>query len=561
MPLPQRDGHEELERLEPAGEHRDDAVDVLQRPFDVSVMSPTTSRPRDAQWGGTSRFDAGRRICSLVEQDSDARLAKHVAAALTDLHDPVALRAHPLVAERGGASALRAELVAAIEALRPGPEVNSANRAWRPYRVLTLRYIEGLDRADVERRLAVSRSQYYREHENAMVALSNVLRERGWAARAVLPGARATGVAMPRRVPRIAWAIATAGALAAVAVIMIVTAALTPPAGPAAPTATITPGAPKVTLTVYAGDGQSGYVNGPAATARFNGPFGLAVGAGGALYVADTGNHRIRRISTTGLVSDLAGSGVAGFADGPSDSAQFASPNAVTVGPDGTVYVGDAANLRIRAIGPDGRVYTLAGSGQAGYVDGVGAAARFTATAAIVSGPDGSLYIPDAANNVVRKISPAGIVTTFAGNGRRGHVDGPPGVAQFNAPTRGGGVDAAGNVYVLDTADNRIRRIAPDGSVTTVAGTGARGYRDGPASEALFSNEILGVITDAAGNVFVMDAGNRRVRKVTTNGIVTTLYEFTDPDQTPGNIKVDGAGNLFISDRPHNRIYKLTISR
>jgi sugar lactone lactonase YvrE len=225
------------------------------------------------------------------------------------------------------------------------------------------------------------------------------------------------------------------------------------------------------------------------------------------------------------------------------------------------VYVGDTGNLRIRAIAPDGTVRTLAGSGQPGYVDGVGPAARFTATGAIISGPDGSLFVPDAANNIIRKITPTGVVSTFAGNGKRGHVDGPQGVAQLNAPTRGGGVDAAGNVYILDLGDNRIRKIAPDGGITTVAGSETAGYADGPASDARFSKDILGVITDAAGNLFVMDAGNRRVRKVSVDGIVSTLFEFTDPDMTPGAIKVDAAGSLFISDRPHHRIYKLTFTR
>jgi sugar lactone lactonase YvrE len=497
----------------------------------------------------------------------EPELARQIGDALSRFHDPVALRAHPLSARHGGIAALRTELTSAIEALRPGPNVDPSNKAWRPYHLLTLRYLEGLDRAEVERRLAISKSQYYREHESAIAAVASHLRERGWSREAT-----AISAPTPRAAPRRHASLGTAGFVVATMIATVVVAAIawwniglgtpsTPAAtSVAAPTATA-PAPPKATLTVYAGDGQSGYVNGPAATARFNGPFGLAVGVGGALYVADTGNHRIRRISTTGLVSDLAGSGISGFADGPSDVAQFSSPNAVTAGPDGTVYVGDTNNLRIRAIAPDGNVTTLAGSGQVGYVDAVGTAARFTVTAAIISGPDGSLYVPDAANNVVRKITPAGAVSTFAGNGRRGHVDGPHGVAQLNAPTRGGGVDAAGNVYVLDTGDNRIRKIAPDGSVSTVAGTGVAGYQDGPSSEAQFSNEILGVITDAAGNLFVMDAGNRRVRKVTVDGMVSTLFEFTDPNMTPGNIKVDAAGNLFISDRPHHRIYKLTITR
>jgi sugar lactone lactonase YvrE len=490
-----------------------------------------------------------------------------VADALARFHDPVALRAEPLAAREGGVNALRTELTAAIEALKPAPNVDPSHKAWRGYHLLTLRYIDGLDRAEVERRLAISRSQYYREHEAAIAAVASQLRERGLATPSVARTPAPSRLPRPGRLRVAPTVLAIPIAVVVVAVAVVV--ARTQEAGVAPPptaTAAISasptpPGTPRVTLTVYAGDGQSGWVNGPAATARFNGPFGLAVDTRGFLYVADTGNHRIRKISTSGLVNDLAGSGIGGYADGPSDVAQFSSPNAVTVGPDGSVYVGDTGNLRIRAIAPDGSVSTLAGSGQPGYVDGVGTAARFTATGTIISGPDGSLYVPDAANNVIRKITPGGVVSTFAGNGKRGHVDGPHGTAQLNAPTRGGGVDAAGNVYILDLGDNRIRKIAPDGSITTVAGTGVAGYSDGPASEARFSNEILGVITNAGGDLFVMDAGNKRVRKVTVDGSVSTLFEFTDPNMTPGNIKVDAAGNLFISDRPHHRIYKLTFTR
>jgi sugar lactone lactonase YvrE len=489
-------------------------------------------------------------------------LEEQVADALARFHDPVALRAHPFAQRSGGISALRAELTSAIDALRPGANVDPSHRAWRTHQLLTLRYIDALDRGEVERRLAIGRSQYYREHDSAIAALAAHLRERGWTAAAGDAPAGPRAAARPIRLSPAMVVIPVAVVLIAAAVVVRTQSASVAPLPTATASSTATPsGSPRVTLTVYAGDGQSGWVNGPAATARFNGPFGLAVDARGFLYVADTGNHRIRKITTSGLVNDLAGSGIAGYADGPADVAQFSSPNAVTVGPDGTVYVGDTGNLRIRAIAPDGTVRTLAGSGQPGYVDGVGPAAKFTATGAIISGPDGSLFVPDAANNVIRKITPAGVVSTFAGNGKRGHVDGPHGVAQLNAPTRGGGVDAAGNVYILDLGDNRIRKIAPDGGITTVAGSETAGYADGPASDARFSKDILGVITDAAGNLFVMDAGNRRVRKVSVDGIVSTLFEFTDPDMTPGAIKVDAAGSLFISDRPHHRIYKLTFTR
>lgn len=484
---------------------------------------------------------------------TQADVEKLVSEALLRLHDPVALRTHALAASSESPAALRSELTTAIEALRPAAQVDPSSRAWRRYHLLTLRYVEGHDATEVGRRLAVSRSQYYREHGAALTAVTNVLRERGWTDPVITAATpRGIGADLPRR-ERLRPALVAAVGLAIVALVAVVSVRATAAPRPSAPS--------QVSFAIYAGDGVSGHVNGPGATARFAGQFGLAVDAAGTLYVADTGNHRIRQISTSGLVVDLAGSGIAGFADGPSADARFSSPNAVTVGPDGTVYVGDVGNLRIRAISPSGIVSTLAGSGQAGYVDGIGTAAQFATTGAIISGPDGSMYVPDPGNNIVRKITPSGVVSTFAGTGRRGHVDGPAGVAGFNIPMRGGGVDAAGNVYVLDTGDNRIRKIAPDRSVSTVAGTGVPGFLDGPASQAQFSSDILGVIADAEGNVFVMDAGNRRIRKITKEGVVSTLFELTDPNQSPGNIKVDAAGNLFLSDRAHNVIYKLTVTR
>ena len=476
--------------------------------------------------------------------------AKQVADALADLHDPMALRKHPL-ARRSGASALQAELAAAIEVLRPSPQVQPSDRAWRRYHLLTLRYVEALDPAEVARRLAVSRSQYYREQEVAVSAVAEILREKGW-----IEGPPPSAAADPAPGSRLIPASGRALAIGAIVLLMVLV------IGVAARATLLSerPVAPALVLSIYAGDGKSGYVNGAAAVARFSGPFGLAVDRAGTVFVADTGNHRIRRISNSGLVLDAAGTGVAGYRNGPTAEAQFSSPNAVAVGPDGTVYVGDAGNLRIRAISPSGTVSTLAGSGQAGYVDGVGTAARFASTGAIIVGPDGTLYVPDRDNNVVRKVTRDGVVSTYAGTGHRAHVDGPRGIAEFNAPQRGGGADAAGNVYVLDTGDNGIRKIAPDGSVSTVAGTGQPGFRDGPADQALFSTDILGVIANAQGDLFVMDAGNHRVRKI-SSGSVSTLFEFTDPDQAPGNIKLDPAGDLFLSDRTHNLIYKLTFKR
>jgi len=517
--------------------------------------------------------------------------AAQVRDALANLYDPVALSAHPLgrlLTPVGGAgrgfqgSALRETLATAIEHLKPGPEVDSGARPWRPYRVLRLRYIECLDPTEVQQRLGMSRSLYYREHEAALAALTAGLHGLGTAGQETPGFSPSTGAAEDRvdritetsggAAPRVRAIGGFALGMLAVLSLLFVAQKVFPhsaaekagggtgatgrqAAGTSAGAVT------SVTLSVFAGNGQAGHVNGAAAQAEFSGPFGLSVASNGTLYVADTGNQCIRRVGPTGLVSDVAGSGVDGYADGPAATAQFSSPNAVTVGPDGTVYVGDFGNLRIRAISPSGTVSTLAGSGVRGYVNGFGTAAQFAATGAVITDAAGNVYVPDPFNSVVRRITPAGVVSTFAGNGTRGHLDGPAGIAQFNSPMRGGGVDGAGNVYILDTADNAIRKITPAGIVSTVAGGGAPGFADGPITDAKFSSNILGIMSDAAGNLYVMDAGNRRVRAVSRDGVVSTLFEFTDPNQAPGNIKVDKDGNLYLSDREHNVIYKLTIQR
>ncbi len=497
-----------------------------------------------------SESDLSRSIGLASPQD--------VRRVLANLHDPVVLR------PRGGET-VRRQVIAAIESLRPEPTIDPTARAWRRYWILHWRYVEAVEAPAVQRRLAIGKSQYYREHEAALQALADVLCQPPADTDASPPtvGEPPSGidlgghdaVAAPppsnrlvglRRTIVLACA---AGALVLVAFAAFWVSRSSPPQPPSRTTAG--------SLPIYAGNGQSGYANGAAATAQFNGLFGLSVDDAGTVYVADTGNHRVRKISTSGLVLDLAGSGVPGYADGPSAAAQFSSPNAVTVTPDGTVYVGDVGNLRIRAISPDGIVSTLAGSGTTGYRDGIGAQAQFTTTGAVVADRSGNVYVPDNATNVVRKITPSGVVTTFAGTRVRGHLDGPADVAQFNGPQRMGGVDGGGNLYVLDTGDYRIRKITQQRVVSTVAGTGVPGYSDGPAAQAQFSADILGVTVDASGTLYVMDAGNRRIRRITPDGMVSTLFEVTDPEQSPGNIKVDRAGNLYLSDRAHNLIYKL----
>jgi streptogramin lyase len=520
---------------------------------------------------------------------TDAELSQQVRSALLRLHDPIALRADPLArgfdswSQNGrssgpGGARLRDELLDAIEALKPQPPLSSNSRALRLYRLLQLRYVEGNDVAEVQRELAISKSQYYREHEPALAALVAELQDRwsgapglaspseGAAAagpRRIRPEARAAGLGRPilRWIATAAVAVLAIGALAAGNVSLLrqlmpladgETARSAGAQGPASV-------AGATAFSIYAGTGEPGHENGAALLARFAGPLGLTVDDSGTVYVADTGNHRIRMITNTGLVLDLAGSGVEGYADGSRSAAEFSSPNALTVGPNGLVYVADAGNLRIRAINPDGTVSTLAGSGQSGVRDGRGTEAEFISTAAIVADRLGNLYVPDRLNNVVRKVRATGDVSWFAGSGRRGHVDGPTDVAEFNLPLRMA-ADAAANVYVVDTGDNRIRKITPDGYVSTVAGTGEPGFSDGPSAEARFSANVMGICLDEAGNLYALDAGNSRIRKVSPQGDVSTVFEFSGLDITPANMKIDRAGSLYLSDRPHNMIYKVARS-
>lgn len=228
-------------------------------------------------------------------------------------------------------------------------------------------------------------------------------------------------------------------------------------------------------VTTYAGSGEQGFCDGPVADARFNEPWGLSVDTAGCVYVADRGNHRIRRSSPDGTVSTLAGSGEQGFADGPPAEAVFDEPEDVAVDDGGVIYVADSNNNRVRRIGADGTVTTLAGTGEAGIRSGRGAAAQFSGPEGIAVSPAGYLVVADAMNNCLRRVSRLGRVSPLAGIGISTistHVlDGPVREAELGKPA-GLAVDQRGIVYVADEWNHCIRRISPDGSVSTYAGSG-----------------------------------------------------------------------------------------
>ncbi|MBI2946819.1 MAG: immunoglobulin domain-containing protein [Verrucomicrobia bacterium] len=316
---------------------------------------------------------------------------------------------------------------------------------------------------------------------------------------------------------------------------------------------------------------KSGHMDGPVETATFNIPTGIAVDNTGAVYVAETGNHTIRVISPSDVVSTLAGRSGTGSADGPGSTALFASLDGMAVDSSDNVYVADVANHTIRKITPDGGVSTLAGMPEnAGSADGLGRDARFNHPESPAVDKAGSVYVADAWNHTIRKITPNGLVSTLAGKaGMHGSTDGPGSSARFFYPFAVA-LDSAGVIYVADGYNHTIRKITPDGLVSTLAGTaGVYGHTDGFGKGTRFSGPE-GLAVDAAANVYVADFGNHVIRKIRPDGLVTTFAGIAREAggwdgigteaalDSPTGIAVDNEGNLYVSDSGNNSIRMIT---
>lgn len=289
--------------------------------------------------------------------------------------------------------------------------------------------------------------------------------------------------------------------------------------------ATLTVNAIALNAALVAGTpGTTGSADGTGAAARFNNANYVAVNSAGTLYVGDFLNHTIRAITPAGVVSTLAGSpGVNGYADGTGAAARFNGSGGLAVDSAGNVFVADWDNFVIRRITPAGVVTTLAGTaGAGGSVDGTGAAARFSNPNGLAIDAAGNLHVADWGNHTIRRITPAGVVTTLAGTpGAPGSANGTGAAARFNQPN-GVAVDSAGNVYVSDAANHTIRRITPAGVVTTLAGQpGASGNTDGTGSAARFDTPAWLTISPS-GDLFVTSGAGDTVRKITAAGVVTT---------------------------------------
>ncbi|WP_197507260.1 NHL repeat-containing protein [Mitsuaria sp. 7] len=265
-------------------------------------------------------------------------------------------------------------------------------------------------------------------------------------------------------------------------------------------------------VTTLAGSGVGGSNNGNGGGATFHYPYGVAVGSGGNLYVSDAFNNLIRKISPAGEVTTLAGSGADGAENGKAVNASFSTPKGIAVDRAGNVYVADSTGDVMRKITPGGEVSTLAGSASFGFANGNGLNASFSQPNGAAVDGDGNVYVADSNNGLIRKINGVGDVTTLAGSGARASIDGSGANASFNGPI-GVAVDSGGNVYVADIHGNQIRRISPTGDVRTLAGSGAQGAASAIGPAATF-NRPFGIAVDRQGNVYVADSGNNLIRKI-----------------------------------------------
>lgn len=327
----------------------------------------------------------------------------------------------------------------------------------------------------------------------------------------------------------------------------------------------------KVTVSTYAGNGTAGLVNGSASSAEFDSPEGVAVDGSGNIFVADKDNNCIRKITTGGTVSVFAGStsGTAGYVDATGTSARFNLPWKLAIDGSNNIYVADRDNFKIRKITSAGVVTTLAGSTQ-GFADGTGSAAKFGQPLDVAVDLSGNIIVADNTNHCIRKVTTAGVVTTIAGvHGVAGyHNDANPLLAKFDNPS-GVTVASTGDIYVADRTNHVIRKITSASGVVFVAGMPfTQGAHDGTGSGASFSNPYgVGM---SGSNVLVADLDSSLIRSVTSSGVVTTVAGnrpgFKNADGTnawfnqPTAVVTDASGNIYVADHANQRIRKVVIA-
>jgi hypothetical protein len=334
-------------------------------------------------------------------------------------------------------------------------------------------------------------------------------------------------------------------------------------------------------ISTLAGTGTGGYSGdgGAATAAKINRPYGVAIDAGGNIYIADQDNNCVRKVNTSGVINTIAGTGTAGYSGdgGAATAAKLNAPTGVAVDGSGNVYIADEKNDRVRVVNTSGTIKTFAGNGSANYSGDGGAAtaAEIHSPWSVAADASGNIYITDQFNNRIRKVNTSGVISTFAGTGTAGFSgDGGAATAAKIYVPAGITVDGSGNVLFVDENNQRIRKINTSGVINTIAGNGTPTYAgDGGAATAASLYNPYGVGTDAGGNVYIADLNNNRIRVVNTSGVISTCagkgtggYTGDGGHATaaelylPASVCTDLGGNVYIADYINNCVRKVSIT-
>ena len=328
-------------------------------------------------------------------------------------------------------------------------------------------------------------------------------------------------------------------------------------------------------IRTYAGNGQATTSGdgGPATAAGVPGPLGITAKPDGSVYIPTPGSSLVRLVGTSGAISTFAGTGTAGFAGdgGPATAAQLNEPVDAALDGAGNLYIADRANHRVRRVTPAGVITTIAGNGvnDFGGDGGPATAASLNNPVGVTVDAAGNVYIADEFNHRIRRVDPAGVITTYAGTGVSGSAGdgGQAAAAQLDLPIDVRG-DALGNLFVADIGGHRVRRIGPDGVITTVAGTGVAGFAgDGGAATSAQLASPIEVVPDAFGNLYIADSANNRVRRVNGAGVISTIVGSGTAGfagdggpavdarvSSPAGVVLNAGGDLFVADRGNNRV-------
>jgi sugar lactone lactonase YvrE len=323
-----------------------------------------------------------------------------------------------------------------------------------------------------------------------------------------------------------------------------------------------------VTVSHFSGSGRFGFLDDSAKVAKFAGPSGMVFDELGNLYVSEITNHTIRKVDSSGYVTTIAGSIAGqGSVDGQDTSARFNHPRAIAIDGKGNLITTGLFSKKIRKITPEGYVSTLAGSGSYGSENGQGSAASFQMPIGIAIDEFDNIYIADASADKIRLISPSGLVSDFAGTGINGFVNGPKDSAKFSGPS-GLAFDNKGNLYVSEVGNHAIRKITPDGLISTVAGSGFPGENNGSGVGASF-NTPYGLDVDDQGNIYVADSKNNRIRMISHDGTVTTVagsvLGYSNGEASlakfyhPEGVVIAKDGSVYVSDLSKHNIRKISI--